>query len=356
MLPPCAAQALHNLHTAEFESQGRAPSSSDSDRSSWSSPGSAGVAILAALLLIGALLAAGVMGQRLWRRTERRPGGGRLELSQMHQEDLRGLLPQSGAGMSASTGRAALGSMAGRGKRSRLAVLLQKAIGDQQEALMMVPMTKLPTALAHQLGSVRKAAASRQRRDSRAAAAAAADGGMQLHELAAALSASSSTANTSDASSWSSRDLELAVFDPVVAGPSSGDSSNSPSGSRAWGLQTTSLQVPLNALSVGGLAAGWRGALALLQCTALWTEHARAQQPLRRPLTPLGCLLPSPMPPQFVTHADGRLVELGAGSHSLVYLAKLQGMDVAVKVCHRSRGEHVGAWRRCYHGPVTGLG
>jgi hypothetical protein len=29
-------------------------------------------------------------------------------------------------------------------------------------------------------------------------------------------------------------------------------------------------------------------------------------------------------------------VELGAGSHSVVYLAKLQGMDVAVKVCRPS--------------------
>jgi hypothetical protein len=254
-LPPCAAQALHNLHREDWETWGRGPSSSKDDSSSASSPSGAGVGILAALLPVGALLAAGVMGQRLWHRKQRRAGDGGLQLSQRHREDLHSLLPQPGNGVPASTGRSALGSMARRGKRSRLAALLQQVIGDQREGLMMVPMAKLPTALAHQLGSVRKAAASRQTRSSRAAAAA--DGGMLPHELAAAVSAFSGTADTSDASSWSSRDLELAVLDPLAAAQSSGDSSNSPSGSRHWGLQTTSLQVPLGALTVSGI--GWLG-------------------------------------------------------------------------------------------------
>ena len=251
-LPPCAAQALHSLHTEDWKTWGRAPSSSKDDSSSSASgTGRAGYAILAALLPVGALLAAGAMGQRLWRRKQQRTGGGGLQLSQRQREDLHSLRPQPGDDVPANAGRSALGSMARRGKRSRLAALLQQVIGDQREGLMMVPIAKLPTALAHQLGSVRKAAASRQRRGSRPAAAA--DGGMLPYELAAPLSASSGTAYTSDASSWASRDLELAVLDPLAAAQSSGGSSNSPSGSRHWRLQTTSLQVPLGALTVSGI-------------------------------------------------------------------------------------------------------
>ena len=42
---------------------------------------------------------------------------------------------------------------------------------------------------------------------------------------------------------------------------------------------------------------------------------------------------PSPTPlPQFVTGTDGQLVSLGAGSHGAVFLARLQGTKVAVKV------------------------
>lgn len=80
---------------------------------------------------------------------------------------------------------------------------------------------------------------------------------------------------------------------------------------------------------------------------------------------------PSPFPhsrplpprrPQLLTDAGGRLVELGEGAMAVVYLGRLQGLEVAVKVFELEPGLDSGAvWREvsmlrhCIHPRVVPL-
>lgn len=65
---------------------------------------------------------------------------------------------------------------------------------------------------------------------------------------------------------------------------------------------------------------------------------------------------------EFVADADGQLVELGEGGHAVVYLARLQGVEVAVKVTELLSGvESQSIWRetallrRCIHERIVPL-
>lgn len=114
-------------------------------------------------------------------------------------------------------------------------------------------------------------------------------------------------------------------------GPSAGEASLQPLRgaaaadaleSRRWGLETESLRLPPAALEVrvGRLRLGCGAAGKVPWRRPMPCRHAQQAPP---PMPPA--------PPQFMTDDDGLLVELGEGAHAVVYLARLQGREVAVK-------------------------
>ena len=264
---------------------------------------SAAALSLAALLPLAAAAAAGAAVRVLWRRRRRR-------LRSQRANDGEALLQMGSAelGLQADAwpgGRPALN------RRLRLAALVR---AESNGNIEMLPLAGLPAALAHQLASGQGSAAA---------------GSMASQEWEAEHSSlpgleAESLLPGGDAGAGAGAGPALSTG-RGSSGDSSGRSSSGmpPDCGRRWGLETASLQLQLGALEA-------RGAVPSLGPVSGSMTDVPGQPPAMAP--PTNICTPSTLHVQFVADADGQLVELGEGGHAVVYLARLQGVEVAVKV------------------------
>ena len=281
-LPPCVAHAMPQLwfpHTDRPQArQGRQPRLS------------VFVSLAALLLVVLAVLAlaATLAGRRAARRRRQlqwiaadRPARDLYSLLHHNQQQRHSSAP---ALLHAEAGEAGDAPMLSRRGQARLAALLQAELGGQQLGIELMPLDALPAALAHQLGSLRKAVAAGSslqgsRRGTRplllAAAEEAVAGGAgaadRLPEDADPLLSSGRWAAGLDLRAPGSR---LAISASGSGGRSGGgrssSSSSGPPTSRQWGLPTDSLRLPSSDLTVGNcLCCRLRGTLLLAYVACL---------------------------------------------------------------------------------------
>ena len=221
---------------------------------------------LAALLALVALLVGAAMACAVRRRRQQ---AARLEQERQESECLLVPLQLPGARSKlSSAGSAASGSpfaaleLAGSGRRARLGALLSAQLQasdgpgprSRVNAVDLLPLEALPTLLAHQLGSLRRAAAgplSGSRSSGRASG-----GQAQAHTLGGSSGGELDASKAADVDDWAG--LALAASRP----PS--EPGSTPPRSRQWGMDTDSLRLGAGELQVGGSigmgtgAAGWR--------------------------------------------------------------------------------------------------
>ena len=206
-----------------------------------------------------------------------------------------------------------------RSRRTRLSALLIEALGDggqSSSSILMMPLAELPeAALVHRiaaeqgypsLGGIGSSTRSIAARDSRQAEIQKL--GHQLLEKSQHMLHASSTAGG---------------MQPPAASMAAGFSPE-----RQWGLMTQSMALQPRELEVRARGIGiphpTDTVLLYVSCGALNQVNADPN--------PLRSLTASSAWLQFITDAQGQMVVLGEGGAAVVYLAELQGVQVAVKV------------------------
>ena len=255
-LPACVAIEMPKFDPSQVNGAG-APRERNQQQ-----PPSTLVAGMASLAVLSAVAVAAVAGRVMLRRGQPRraePGAGQRSHemhSLLHHQRQRRTSSVAG---SSSRERSAAGEggsplLPGSRGQERLAALLHAELGSQQQrGIEMLPLEALPAALAHQLGSLRKATKS-----AGAARAAASRAAAAAREAPAA--AAAAAARAADVANWvpaeahqllsaqNAGEIGLEVppgVNQAGGAPSinEGDDGSAPPLSRQWGLPTDSLQV-----------------------------------------------------------------------------------------------------------------
>ncbi|KAL4440185.1 hypothetical protein ABPG75_003186 [Micractinium tetrahymenae] len=213
----------------------------------------------------------------------------------------------SGRGSAASGAPSSVLELPGSSRRARLEAQLSAQVatsggsgqGGRVGAVEMLPLEALPTALAHQLGSLRRAAAATLAGGGGGAARASGHASsVQAHCHTLGGSTAVGTGSGSGLlDACKAADVDAWAAGALAASPPPSEPGSSPPLSRQWGMATDSLR-----LSAGEL--------------------------------------------QLLVGPDGRFVELGAGSYAVVYCGRLKGRPVAVKMFELEAGMDSGVvWR-----------
>ena len=236
-------------------------------------------------------------------------------------------------------------------RRARVARLLRQALQSQGGMVEMLPLHSVQAGLAHRISQ-----------PSSSGAAAPSAGGMEQEPLLLSWASGQEWAEAwaaGSASSHSSRELPDSR--------SSGGSGSTGGASRRWGLETESLRLLPGELEVRR-DEGWR----LLPGCDFWGEGqsswVQGSLVAEHALEPQMWFAHPPMllaapALQIVAGTDGQPVVLGEGSHAVVMLGRLQGIDVAVKAraaagapCAASAAAACGGSFGCNAAPVTPTG
>lgn len=284
-LPACAARQLPHLIAhwpGGMEFAGRTRLKSGVPPPPRPAPSrSSGAGGLEALLVVAAVAACMAASRVLWvrRRAAQRPGPSGRRARPLEQP-LSSVGVQSEAGVTNGAGPAQ--QLHRRRRRRQFEMMLQ----SEPSRLSVLPLEQLPHALmAHRLRSARPAPASS--RGSQPAD----DDGTERSSL---------------------------LPQPADSAAATGG------GGCAWALETDSLRLQPEALEVrvGGSQGCRRGAASPGRFIQCWPCSRIAL--LAPPCAP--CVL------QLVLDQQGGLVELGAGAYAEVFLGRVQGREVAVKV------------------------